>query len=80
MKKISQIDWKLYKESATGKADIASFQKLLDDPNCSYEDILNLGKKYDPQYFSNFSPKEEKQIMEIINCLLYTSPSPRDTR
>jgi len=66
MKKISQIDWKLYKESATGKADIASFQKLLDDPNCSYEDMLNLGKKYDPQYFSNFSPKEEKQIIEII--------------
>ena len=58
MKKISTKNWERYKESAQGKAAIAEFARLYNE-NVPVEDILQLCKKYDPQYFTNRSEREE---------------------
>ena len=35
--------------------------------------------KDDPKYILNETIKAEKKLNQFIDCLLYTSPSPRDT-
>ena len=38
-------------------------------------------KKYLEQYYKETDPMKRKELLEqSIACLLYTSPSPRDTR
>lgn len=67
MKKISQTQWTRYKNSDEGKEAIALFGKALTS-EFTHEEMLNLAKRYDPQYFKNFSQKDDKVMLD---CLAY---------
>lgn len=65
MKKISKTAWNRYKESAEGKEVIALFKNLCSD-DCTTEDMLNIAKRFDPEYFKNISRQETKAILDCL--------------
>lgn len=65
MKKISQTQWKRYKE-ADGAAVIADFVKLA-ATETTPEEMLAIAKKYDSDYFNNYSAKEDKYFINRLN-------------
>lgn len=69
MKKISKTTWTRYKESAEGKEVIALFQKI-QSPETTAEEILEIAKRFDPQFFNNSSKKEMAQDLESLNLFL----------
>lgn len=76
MKKISQTQWKRYKESAEGKEVIELFEKALSS-EFSNEEMLELAKRFNPEYFKNASAKEIKQI---LSCIEYYDNVLKDVR
>ena len=65
MKKISKINWGLFKESPKGQDAIAKFSKL-SSADCSTEEMLSIAKSFSPLYFSNVTMKEEKGFLNIL--------------
>lgn len=65
MKKISKINWNRYKESQQGKETIALFENLCCG-ECSMEEILSIAKRFDPEFFKNYSKKEEQGLIEAF--------------
>ena len=65
MKKISKINWGLFKESPKGQDAIAKFSKL-SSADCSIEEMLSITKSFSPLYFSNVTMKEEKGFLNIL--------------
>lgn len=68
MKKISQINWKRYKESTEGKEAIALFDKL-QTSEATPIDFINAGKRYDNQFFKAFSKKEEEKLFDALSFI-----------
>jgi len=66
MKKISKTTWTRYKESAEGKEVIALFKSLCSNDS-SVEDMLNVAKRFNPEYFKNFSEKDYKSILDCLD-------------
>lgn len=66
MKKISKTVWNRYKESAEGKEVIALFKNLCSD-DCTTEDMLNVAKRFNLEYFKNSSEKDLKAIRECLD-------------
>ncbi len=69
MKKISKTTWTRYKESAEGKEVMALFEKIK-SPESTAEEILEIAKRFDPQYFNNTSKKEMAQLTDSLNFFL----------
>lgn len=70
MKKISKTTWNRYRDdSAEGKEVIALFEKMK-SPESSAEEILEITKRFDPQYFNNMSKKEFVQMTERLNFFM----------
>lgn len=69
MKKISKTTWNRYKESAEGKEVIALFEKI-QSPESTAEEILEVAKRFDPQYFNNIGKKNMAQNTERLNLFL----------
>lgn len=69
MKKISKTIWTRYKESAEGKEVLALFEKI-QSPESTSEEILEIAKRFDPQYFNNTSKKEMTQLIESLDFFL----------
>ena len=67
--KISKTAWKRYKESAEGKEVMALFEKIK-SPESTAEEILEIAKRFDPQYFNNISKKEKDRMAECINLFM----------
>lgn len=65
MKKISKINWGLFKESPKGQEAIAKFSKL-SSADCSIEEMLSIAKSFSPLYFSNVTKKEEEGFLNIL--------------
>ena len=65
MKKISKINWGLFKESPRGKETIAKFSRL-SSADCSIEEMLSIAKFFTPLYFSNVTKKEEEGFLIIL--------------
>lgn len=65
MKKISQTQWNRYKNSNEGKEAIALFEKAHTN-EFSYEEMLALAKRYDPECFKNNSKKENESILATL--------------
>lgn len=75
MKKISQINWKRYKESESGKEAIALFDKVC-DPECTIEEVYTIAKRFNPEFFRNESKEETQRSIEsfaYFNKLLYNN-------
>lgn len=68
MKKIIKLHWNNYKDSDSGKAVIAEFDKLT-DPNVSLEDLYQLASKFDTEFFKNTGANEKKQELEFLSYL-----------
>lgn len=65
MKKVTETsNWKRYKET-DGKEVIAMFNHLT-TPEATIEDMLNVIKRFDPEFARNTSKKEEKRQIEIL--------------
>ena len=69
MKKISKTTWTRYKESAEGKEVVALFKKF-QSPESTAEEMLEIAKRFDPQFFNNSSKKEIAQDLESLNLFL----------
>lgn len=69
MKKISKTTWTRYKESAEGKEVIALFERIQSTESTA-EEILDISKRFDPQYFNNTSKKEMVQMTENLNYFM----------
>ena len=69
MKKISKTTWNRYKESAEGEEVIALFRKV-QSPESTIEEILEIAKRFDPQFFNNAGKKEMAQYTERLNISL----------
>lgn len=67
MKKISQVQWKRYKDSAEGKEAISLFEKL-GTPETSPEEMIKVAEKFDPAFFRNLS---QKDINYLIECIVF---------
>ena len=65
MKKISKINWGLFKESPSGQETIAKFSKL-SSADCSIEEMFSIAKTFSPLYFSNITKKEEEGFLKIL--------------
>lgn len=62
MKKISKIQWERYKNSSEGQECISLFHKLHSN-DCSVEEMLEIAKKFDHDYFKNLSKKEVEYVL-----------------
>ena len=69
MKKISKTTWNRYKESAEGNEVVALFKKIQSQKSTA-EEILEIAKRFDPQYFNNISKKEMVQLTETMDFFL----------
>jgi hypothetical protein len=69
MKKISKTTWNRYKESAESKEVFALFEKIK-SPESTAEEILEIAKRFNPQYFRNTSKKEMTQLTDSLNFFL----------
>ena len=69
MKKISKINWGLFKDSPKGQEAIAKFSKL-SSADCSIEEMLSIAKSFSPLYFSNVTMKEEEGFLKILPEIL----------
>ena len=69
MKKISKTTWNRYKESAEGKEVISLFEKVK-SPDSTAEEILEIAKRFDPQFFNNTSKKEMAQLTDSLNFFM----------
>ncbi|MBR1463298.1 MAG: type I restriction endonuclease subunit R [Prevotella sp.] len=65
MKKISKINWGLFKESPKGQEAIVKFSKL-SSADCSIEEMLSIAKSFSPLYFCNVTSKEEEYFLKIL--------------
>lgn len=65
MKKISKINWGLFKESPKGQEAIEKFSRL-SSADCSIEEMLSIAKSFSPLYFSNITKKEEEGFLRIL--------------
>lgn len=65
MKKISQINWKRYKESESGKEAIALFEKICGS-ECTMEEVYAIAKRFNPEFFKNTSKREEQKLVEAF--------------
>lgn len=73
MKKISQISWKRYTESAEGQTTIAEFTTL--NKKVTADVTIDILQKYSPLYFVNCGEKDVrhlKNILEGISNDIYT--------
>ena len=69
MKKISKTTWNRYKESAEGKEVMALFERII-SPESSAEEILEIAKRFDPQFFNNSSKKDMARLAENLDFFL----------
>ncbi len=69
MKKISKTTWTRYKESAEGKEVLALFERIL-SPESTVGEIIEIAKRFDPQYFNNSSKKEIAQLTESLDFFM----------
>ena len=69
MKKISKTTWNRYKDSTEGKEVMALFEKIQSSESTT-EEILEIAKRFDPQYFNNRSKKEMAQLTDCLNFFL----------
>lgn len=69
MKKISKTTWNRYKESAEGKEVIALFEKIK-SPDSTADEILDIAKRFDPQFFHNIGKKETARLTESLDFFL----------
>lgn len=65
MKKISKINWGLFKDSPKGQEAIAKFSKL-SSADCSTEEMLSIAKSFSPLFFCNVTRKEEEGFLKIL--------------
>ena len=65
MKKISKINWELFKESPKGQETIAKFSRL-SSADCSIEEMLSTAKSFSPLFFCNVTRKEEDVFLKIL--------------
>lgn len=68
MKKISQISWKRYLESAEGQATLDLFTSVCNNP--SADDVLALAKRFDPQFFTNMGVREMAAAKKVIKIFI----------
>lgn len=66
MKKISKINWDLFKNSPSGQEAICKFQKLT-SPDCTTEEMLNIAMDLDSGFFNNTSKKEKESYKMILH-------------
>lgn len=69
MKKISQILWKRYKESAEGKTTIAEFANL--NAMADNKSVLALLKKFSPMYFVNLGEKDIEYLRQTLDGMIF---------
>lgn len=69
MKKISKTTWNRYKESAEGKEVLALFERI-QSPESSVDEMIEIAKRFDPQYFSNLSKKDMAQMTECLSLFM----------
>ncbi len=69
MKKISKTTWTRYKESAEGMEVMALFERIQSSESTT-EEILEIAKRFDPQYFNNTSKKELALLTDSLNFFL----------
>ena len=69
MKKISKTTWTRYKESAEGKEVIALFERIQSSESTA-EEILEIAKRFDPQFFNNTSKKEIARLTDSLDFFL----------
>ncbi len=65
MKKISQINWKRYKESEEGKSVISLFERLSSE-EFSTDEMIELIRRFNPQFMHNTSDKETEYLKESL--------------
>lgn len=65
MKKISQINWQRYKESAHGQETIALFEKAQTN-DFTHDDMLAMAKRFDPEFFHNIGRKDEAWMGKML--------------
>lgn len=65
MKKVNAVRWKRFKESPEGQEAIALFTHAI-GTDSTHEELMNLAKKYNAEYFRNFGSKEEARIVSDI--------------
>ena len=66
MKKISKINWERYKNSQEGQSAIAQFEQML-STNSSVDEIVEIAKRYNPEYFKNLGKKDMIKFKEGLN-------------
>lgn len=66
MKKISKINWERYKNSQEGQSAIAQFEQML-STNSSVDEIVEIAKRYNPEYFKNLGKKDLIKFKERLN-------------
>ena len=65
MKKISKINRELYQNSDKGKDAIKAFKKL-SEPECSFDEMVNILARFNPDFFSNTSKKEMDEYVATL--------------
>ena len=65
MKTILKTNWERYKKSSEGKEVIALFNHLT-TPEATVEDMLEMIKRFNPEFSKNTSKKEEQQQLEAL--------------
>lgn len=66
MKKISMINWNRYKESNAGKESISMFSHIFTS-GCTMEEILNVAKRFNPEFFKNTDSKDDELMGSILS-------------
>ena len=69
MKKISKTTWSRYKESAEGKEVLGLFEKILSSETTA-EEMLEIAKRFDPEFFGNTTKKEMARLTETMDFFL----------
>lgn len=69
MKKISKTTWTRYKDSAEGKDVLALFEKILSSETTA-EEMLEIAKRFDPEFFRNTSKKEMAQLTDRLDFFM----------
>lgn len=66
MKKISKLQWNLYKESEHGKDTIALFKSIYEE-GCTPEETLEIIRRFNPQYMGSTDKKFVNSFANVLN-------------
>lgn len=66
MRKISKINWNRYKESNAGKDSISMFSRIFTS-YCTMDEILDVAKRFNPEFFKNTNSKDDELMANILS-------------